>query len=340
MARARRLFALALSLALAAPAAAQESARDFYKGKQIQFATMGSAGGGYDAYVRAIGAHLEKRLGARVIPVNEPGAGGLIIMSRLQIAKPDGLTILLIGGEAIAAAQLFEEPGVNFDLARQVFLARVSAESKVVLLGPKSPYKSIGEMIASDRPVLWAGSGKTDGNTDFSAILAFATGMKSKMIIGYKGTGGMTLAMENGEVDGRVISDESATLFGASGGMRVMATLARARAPQFPDAPAIFESAKMSATGEKYVDWRARLAALGRIILVTPGTPPDRVELLRTTLAEVLGDPAFLVETKKLGLSVSHGDAATVGNMVRGVMTGLDAKSLAEIRDITLNRYY
>ena len=96
----------------------------------------------------------------------------------------------------------------------------------------------------------------------------------------------------------------------------------------------------MSPSGEKFMDWRAELAALGRIILVTPGTPADRVELLRATLAEIVNDPAFVAETKKIGLSVSWGDAASVGAMVRRVMTGLDAKSLAEIRDITLNRYY
>ena len=33
----------------------------------------------------------------------------------------------------------------------------------------------------------WAGSSKIDGNTDFTAIMADALGMKSNMIIGYKG---------------------------------------------------------------------------------------------------------------------------------------------------------
>jgi tripartite-type tricarboxylate transporter receptor subunit TctC len=195
-------------------------------------------------------------------------------------------------------------------------------------------------MIASTSPVLWAGSGKTDGNTDFSAILAYATGMKAKMIIGYKGTGGMTLAMEGGEVDGRVITDESANLFGAASGMRVITTLARKRAPQFADAPTVFEAAKMSPTGEKYMDWRADLAALGRIICVTPGTPADRVALLRDTLAEIINDPAFQAETRKFGLSVTYGDGGSVGELVKRVMTGLDNPSLAEIKDITLNRYY
>ena len=37
---------LSVTLALAAPAFAQDNARAFYRGKQLQFATMGTPGGG------------------------------------------------------------------------------------------------------------------------------------------------------------------------------------------------------------------------------------------------------------------------------------------------------
>lgn len=50
-------------------------------------------------------------------------------------------------------------------------------------------------------------------------------------------------------------------------------------------------------------------------------------------------DPAFIAETKKTGLSLTYGDGALVGDTIQRVMTGLDASSLAEIKDITLNRY-
>ncbi len=67
---------------------------------------MGSPGGGYDTYMRALIPHIERRLGARLLPTNEPGAGGLITMNRTLNAPPDGLSILLIGGEMLVTAQL------------------------------------------------------------------------------------------------------------------------------------------------------------------------------------------------------------------------------------------
>ena len=333
--------ALGASLIAAAPAcAAAESAAAFFQGKQVRFYTMGSPGGGYDTYMRALIPHLEKKLGARMLPTNEPGAGGLIAVNRTVNAPADGLTILLVGGETLVTAQLYDAPGVNYDARKLTWLARVSSEAKVALLGPKSPYTSVADMARSVTPVTWAGSSKIDGNTDFTAIMAHALGMKSKMIVGYKGTGDMNLAIQRGEVDGRVVSEESAALYGPSNGMRVVAVLARTRVEQFPDAPTLFEGAKLAPAHARLIDWRASIAGLGRLMVVTPGTPPERIDLLQKTLAEIIRDPAFVAEAKKLSLSANHAGAEEVRATVEQAMTLLDKAGLAEIRQIALERYY
>jgi tripartite-type tricarboxylate transporter receptor subunit TctC len=333
--------ALGASLLVAAPAcAAAESAAAFFQGKQVRFYTMGSPGGGYDTYMRALIPHLEKKLGVRMLPTNEPGAGGLIAVNRTVNAPADGLTILLVGGETLVTAQLYDAPGVNYDVRKLTWLARVSSEAKVALLGPKSPYNSVADLVKSVTPVTWAGSSKIDGNTDFTAIMAHALGMKSKMIVGYKGTGDMNLAIQRGEVDGRVVSEESAALYGPSNGMRVVAVLARTRVEQFPDAPTLFEGAKLDQAQARLIDWRASIAGLGRLMVVTPGTPPERVDLLQKTFAEIIRDPAFVAEAKKLSLSANHAGADEVRATVEQAMTLLDKAGIAEIRQIALDRYY
>jgi tripartite-type tricarboxylate transporter receptor subunit TctC len=320
-------------------ARAQDAAA-FYQGKQLRFFTMGSPGGGYDAYMRTLGGFLERRIGIKSLPTNETGAGGLIAMNRTLTATPDGLTILLIGGEALVTSQLFGLSGVNYDVRKQVWLARVSSEAKVALVGPKSPYGSLRDMQKSDKAVIWAASGKTDGNSDFSAIMGHALGIKTRIIIGYKGSGDMNLAIQRGEVDGRVVSDESALLFGPSNGMRVLATLARRRAEQFPDAPTVFEAAALDAAQARLIDWRAGIAGLGRLIAITPGTPPERVEFLRRAFGDILRDPAFAAEVKKFNLSANYADAIEVQAIVAQAMDTLDQAGLSEIRDIALERYY
>jgi putative tricarboxylic transport membrane protein len=343
MIRVTRKLAIAWAMlgAMVSPAlAAGDAAQAFFQGKQVRFYCMGSPGGGYDTYMRALIPHLEKKLGARMLPANEPGAGGLVAMNRLLVAPPDGLTILLIGGEVLVTGQLFDSPGVNYDVRKLTWLARVSSEAKVALLGPKSPYLTVADMVKSDKPVIWAGAGKIDGNSDFTAVMAYALGMKSRIITGYKGTGDMNLAIQRGEVDGRVVSEEAAALYGPSSGMRVVVTLARQRVAQFPDAPTLFEAAALADAQARLIDWRAGIAGLGRLLLVTPGTPPDRVELLQGTLAEIIRDPAFIAEVKRFNLSANHAGADEVRAAVERAMTTLDKTSLAELRSIALERYY
>src|SRR5882672_2498234 len=133
------LTALCAALLAGAPAfAADDAALAFYQGKQVRFFTMGSPGGGYDAYTRTVGTFLERKLGAKVIPTNEPAAGGMLAMNRTINAPADGLTLLLTGGEGLVTAQLYGLSGVNYDVRKQLWLARVSGEDKVAVVGPPS----------------------------------------------------------------------------------------------------------------------------------------------------------------------------------------------------------
>ena len=150
----------------------------------------------------------------------------------------------------------------------------------------------------------------------------------------------MNLAIQRGEVDGRVVSEESAALYGPCNGMRALATLARKRAEQFPSIPTIFEAAAMNPAQSRLIGWRAGIAELGRVVMVTPGTPQDRTDVLRTVFADVIGDPTFVAEVKRLSLTANYASADEVRGSVEQAMETLDGAGLAEVRDIALNRYY
>src|SRR5262249_23646656 len=79
--------------------AAQEP---FYPAKTVRIAVGFTAGGGFDAYSRALGRHMPRHIPGNptIVVENMPGAGSLISANYLyKIAKPDGLTIgHFIGG--------------------------------------------------------------------------------------------------------------------------------------------------------------------------------------------------------------------------------------------------
>ena len=70
----------------------------------------------------------------------------MIAMNRTINAAPDGLTLLLTGGEGLVTAQLYGLSGVNYDVRKQVFLARVSGEDKVAVMGGPSPIQTVADM--------------------------------------------------------------------------------------------------------------------------------------------------------------------------------------------------
>jgi tripartite-type tricarboxylate transporter receptor subunit TctC len=88
------------------------------------------------------------------------------------------------------------------------------------------------------------------------------------------------------------------------------------------------------------IDWRTGIAGLGRVVMVTPGTPQDRTDLLRAVFADVIGDPAFVAEVKRLNLSANYASAQEVHAAVEQAMATLDTAGIAEVRDVALNRYY
>lgn len=322
-------------------AASANEVAESYKDQQVRFITMGSAGGGYDTYLRTILPYIERETGANLVPLNEPGAGGLNAMNRLIQAPADGFTLLLTGGEAAASAQLYGLQSVNYDLRELSWIARISGPSKVVLVAKDFRYGSFEEALKADHTFIWGGSGKTDGNSDYSAILSHALGFDSQIIVGYKGSGGINMAIEQGEVDARIVTSEAAARFVRSGKFKVILTLSRERSAEFPDAPTVYEvGGDLSPEKQRLLDWRANITALGRVIVAAPETPKAKVDFLRTTLEKVAKDPAYRAEAEKRGLSPSYMDGASLEKLAVETMSLLSPQELAQVKEIALQKYY
>ena len=74
----RIIIAFTAILTAAGAASAQDAVEQFYRGKTINIYVGSSAGGGYDAYARALGRHMGQYIPGHptVVVQNMPGAGG------------------------------------------------------------------------------------------------------------------------------------------------------------------------------------------------------------------------------------------------------------------------
>src|SRR6202165_3304365 len=134
-----------------APAAAQE----FYSGKTVRIVVGFTAGGGFDAYSRAIARHMVRHIPGHptIIVENMPGAGSLISANYLyKIAKPDGLTIgHFIGG--LFLSQVIGQKGVEVDARKFEFTGAPPYEHPVCALTKASGITSLDKWFAAPAPV-------------------------------------------------------------------------------------------------------------------------------------------------------------------------------------------
>ena len=183
-------IALAIATTFAIPGAVAK-----YPEKTITFIIPYKPGGGFDTYVRALAPILEKRLGVTVVPKNMPGAGGRKGATYLYKSKPDGyrISIMNLPGKAIAAIQ--GKKGVGYDIRKFTWLGQIASDSYVIAVAGKSKIQSIADLKKLGRTIKPAGTGKGATSYVVSQIAGNILGLKLKLVTGYKGSSGMSIAV-------------------------------------------------------------------------------------------------------------------------------------------------
>ena len=224
-----------------ADAIAQESHKDFFKGKTIQLSVGFAAGGGYDSYARMIAPFIAREIGSTVIVVNQPGAGGIASLNDMARATPDGLKMSLVNGWSNGLSQVLGVDGVRYDLAKFGMLGTISASPSVWIVGTRAKLTTIDHVRASPTPVNWAVTSVDDGLYVGAAITCFSLKLNCKFVPGYRGTNDGFLSVARGETDMIYLGDTSASNYVKAGDVIALATMSRKRSSLFPNLPTIFD---------------------------------------------------------------------------------------------------
>ncbi len=335
------VMALAAILGLAAaPVSAQQDQAAFYKGKTVRIVVGFGAGGGYDAYARMIEPHLAKALGATVIVENQPGAGGVTALNRIYAAQPDGLQMMLVNGTAAGLSQIVQQSGVQYDLSKLGHLGLVSASPWVWLVNPTHPVvQNPREAMKPGLKIRWGASGPIDGMSDGAAVTCEALKLDCKIVIGYKGTAEVALAVQREEMDSLYLSDTSANNYVKSNQNKAIATMSREKSRFFPQLPTIFEAVKLTPEQEWWFDFRATLDNLGRILVVPPNMPKERLAYLQGVVRKVLTDPALIAEGEKSQRYVGFQDAEKTRKMVMDVIGNLPPEKKSLVKTVVTEKF-
>ena len=314
-------------------------AQDFYAGKNIRIIVGFPAGGGFDTYSRVLGRHITKYIpGNPTVSVdNVTGAGSLIAANTVyKSAKPDGLTIGNFIGNLISQ-QLFGGSGIEFDARKFEWIGVPVKDHVVCALTKASGISSVDAWMAAKSPVKLGGSAPGTTNDDVAKLIKAALGLPIQLVTGYKGTAPIKLAAESGEIDGGCWAWESIKVMwrqGLDAGQVSIVLQAVPKAhPDLPKVPVAIELAKTEEARKLIQAGIHDTAAITRPYALPPGTPKDRVQLLRRAFRETLKDKDFLAEAVKSKLDVDPLSGEEVEKIVAGIFK-LDSATVAKMAEI------
>jgi tripartite-type tricarboxylate transporter receptor subunit TctC len=323
------IFCFSIILPGIAPEAGAQ-ADQFYKGKTIRIMVGSTAGGFYDRWGRLFGKYMSKYIPGQpeIIVQNVTGAGSVIVTNQVyNVAKPDGLTLVMpLNGVYID--QFVGRKEVQFDMRKFRFIGSPVTESIIFYMRADAPYKSIADIIKAKEPPKCGGSGTASSDYILSKVLEETVGAKFNTVLGYAGGTEIDLAVEKNEVVCRAHSmsahfgREPFDTWHKRGFDRHLVQTSRKKDPRAADAPTLdelFEQYKAPANSRRLAQVLLAAGDFGRPMMVTPGTPPDRVKILRDAYVKTLSDPDVLEEAKKGRMDVDPATGEELEALVKEI---------------------
>ncbi len=284
----RTLLWTALAFAAAVPARAQN-----FPSRPIHLILPYQPGGIVDFAGRVLAKQLTGILGQTVVAENKPGGGGIVGVSEVAHAAPDGYDVVLIDPSIVINQTLHKS--MPYDVFKDlVTISIVCSSPHVLIVSPQLGVKTYAQLVAYGK----ANPGKLNfgsagvGTTPHLAGVMWAqsTGIEATHVP-YKGVGPSFIDLMSGKIQMEFSSIAGALPFTSKGSVIPLATSGQMRSPVYPNLPTVEEE------GLAGFDVEVWLGLYG-----TAGTPPDVLATLNSALATALRDGEVKAEFAKFGI--------------------------------------
>jgi tripartite-type tricarboxylate transporter receptor subunit TctC len=278
--------ALAAWALLSIAAAAQEAALP--TPGIIEITVLFPAGSSADVTARLLADGMSRRLATRVIVINRPGGGGAVGYRYVAGQKPDGHA-LVWNSNSISTTHHMGLLQLDYDAFAPV--AQVLVESPVVAVRGDAKWQRLGELVAEGkaRPEgITVGNSGVGSHTHITSVALFrATG--ARVVDVPFGAAEVVTSLLGGQVDAVVQLPAALAEHVKGGQVRLLATIASARDPAFPDVPTAGELGLNVALEA----WRG--------IAAPKGTPKAVIDTLAAAIKDTVESPEFTQACLRLG---------------------------------------
>ena len=301
------LGALLLGLFIGGVAFPQTS---FFQGKTVTIIQSSSAGGVADLRTKAIVPFLQKYIPGNPTIVMEymDGGGGRRAGNHLyKSVRPDGLTIGRMSTPFVMHAILGEK-GVLYDIDKTIYLGTSYSGGYHVFLTRR-------EVGLNSLEKLRAASGVRIGSQSVGHLIyisgrmfTYLMGLRQpRFVTGYSSPE-LDVAIEQGEIDGRsnvadsLLHEKAQWVDKGLMDFHGIIEIPKGRKhshPRFAKLPDA-EGFARSDMDRKVVAIYRTFVGSGNPLILPPGTPKDRVQILQEAMRKTHRDPEFFKEYKKL----------------------------------------
>lgn len=303
-------LATALLAASCLPLAAQAST---YPDKAVTVVVPYSPGGGVDIITRLITTPMSQTLGQSLVVDNKPGGGTNIGMSAVARSPANGYTLLTSSNTLTTNKALYTK--LNFDpLSDFVPIGRIGEAALVVVVNAKSPYKTLGEMVAGGKAkpdTLSFGTAGVGSSGHMASELLLRAGSFKAVHVPYKGGSAAVTDLLGGRLDFMAINPLEVVSHVKNGSLRALAVLNAKGSPLLPEVKtAEAQGFKVQAT----VWWGLN---------APKGTPAQVINTLNKALNTALATPEVKSRLAEIGASPVGGTPAEFAQFIQAESAAL-----------------
>ena len=305
------MLAIAAVLLLADLTQADAKEQQAFPTKPITMIVLTPPGGGWDTICRLSAEFWRPYLPGKVAIVikNIPGGEQLIGPTTLYNSSPDGYTVGTVSSGSTGA---IVAGVVRFDVKKFEWVGILSDDYYIVSASQKSGFKQLSDLQKSKKEILVG----TPGFATTDALGALLTKEKMKLnlrMIPHEGSSGAALAAIRGDVD--IVSSPISSMkkFVMDGHDLVpLWTSAPERLKRLPNVPTLKELGYPE-VGRMYV--------LHRFVAAPPGTPADRMAILRKTFRSMLENPQYKAKVRgDLDAEINRTQGPEVGHIMEDLI--------------------
>lgn len=306
---------------MAMPAAAK--AADFYAGRTIEMIVASDVGGGYDIYTRTIARHIGRHIPGNptVVVKNMPGAGsGRAAAYIFSVAPKDGTSIGALFPGIVLSPLLEERPETGFDPTKFTYVGTADSGTRVCATFQNSKTKTFDDALTHKTRM---GASALGASTrDYVLFKKKTTDVKFDLVMGYKGSADILLAMERGEIDGICGWDWSSVKSQRSDWIRDGKLNVLVQVGLEPDAdltgrgvPPLWRYVQRD-EDRRAIELIVTQQMFQRPYLAPPGVPAEQANILRTAFDATMRDEQFRADAEKTRIDINPLPGARVQELV------------------------